>query len=149
MVVRVVYHSTTGNTEKIARTIAEAMNVQSEQIGEDTIVFTDEVDLLFLGDGIYWNKPHKKTKAFCMGLDPEKIKYAAVFGTYGNQTKIGDELGRLLQDKGVNVVGSPFVCKGKSVGTKNQDHPDENDLRMASEYAKGICTEISLLQKLT
>ena len=142
MEIKVVYHSSTGNTEKLARAIADMLNIQAEHIGKDNITFSDKVDLLFIGDGIYWNGAHRKTKNFISKLDPETIKNAAVFGTYGNQFKIGDIIKNLLENKGIKVVGTPFTCKGKSVGTKNQGHPDENDLKMICEYAKNIISEI-------
>ena len=142
MEIKVVYHSSTGNTEKLARAIADMLNIQAEHIGKDDISFSDKVDLLFIGDGIYWNGAHRKTKNFITKLNPENIKNAAVFGTYGNQFKIGDILKELLSKRGINVAGTPFTCKGKSVGTKNQGHPDENDLKMACEYAKNIIAEI-------
>ena len=142
MEIKVVYHSSTGNTEKLARAIADMLNIQAEHIGKDNISFSDKVDLLFIGDGIYWNGAHKKTKKFIAELDPKTIKNTAVFGTYGNQFKIGNILKNLLNERGVNVVGTPFTCKGKSMGTKNQGHPDENDLKMVCEYAKNIIAEI-------
>ena len=142
MEIRVVYHSSTGNTEKLARAIADMLNIQAEHIGKDNISFPDKVDLLFIGDGIYWNGAHRKTKKFIAKLDPETIKNAAVFGTYGNQFKIGDILKNLLTERGIHVTGTPFTCKGKSVGTKNEGHPDQNDINMVCEYAKNIAAEI-------
>ena len=142
MEIKVVYHSSTGNTEKLAHAIADMLNIKAEHIGKDNISFPDKVDLLFIGDGIYWNGAHRKTKNFITKLNPEIIKNAAVFGTYGNQFKIGDILKELLTKKEINVVGTPFTCKGKSVGTKNQGHPDENDLKMVCAYAKNIIAEI-------
>ena len=142
MKIKVVYHSSTGNTEKLACAIADMLNTKAEHIGKDDISFSDEVDLLFIGDGIYWNGAHRKTKKFIAKLDPKMIKNAAVFGTYGNQFKIGDILKSLLTEKGINVVGAPFTCQGKSVGTKNQGHPDENDIKMACEYANSVIAEI-------
>ena len=140
--IKVVYHSSTGNTEKLACAIADMQKIQAERIGKDKITFSDKTDLLFIGDGIYWNGAHKKTKNFISKLDPDIIKNAAVFGTYGNQYKIGDILKNLLNERGINVVGTPFTCKGKSVGTKNQGHPDENDLQMVCEFAQNIIAEI-------
>ena len=142
MLIKVVYHSSTGNTKKLACAIAEMLNIQAEHIGKDDISFPDKVDLLFVGDGIYWNGAHKKTKKFIKALDPGIIKNATVFGTYGNQFKIGDILKDLLSKRGINVVGAPFTCQGASVGTKNQGHPDENDLKMVCEYVKSIIAEI-------
>lgn len=142
MIIKVVYHSSTGNTEKLAHAIADMLNIQAEHIGKDDISFPDKVDLLFVGDGIYWNGAHKRTKKFIETLDPGLIKNAAVFCTYGNQFKIGGILKDFLTQKGINVVGTPFTCQGASVGTKNQGHPDENDLKMVCQYAKDIIAEI-------
>ena len=138
MNIKVVYHSSTGNTEKLAQAIASMLNINAEHIGKDDILFTEPVDLLFIGDGIYWNNIHKKTKKFISKLDPNIIKNAAVFGTYGNQIKVGDILKESLSSKGINVVGTPFTCQGASVGTKNQGHPDESDLKKACEFAREI-----------
>jgi flavodoxin len=142
MKIKVVYHSFTGNTEKLACAIADMLNIQAEHIGKDNISFSDNVDLLFIGDGIYWNGAHKKTRNYISQLSPETVKNAAVFGTYGNQFKIGDILKNLLIEKGINVVGTPFTCKGKSLGTKNQGHPDENDIKMVCEYTRSIIAQI-------
>ena len=138
MNIRIVYHSSTGNTEKLAQAIADMLNIKAEHIGKDDISFVDETDILFIGDGIYWNSMHNKTKKFISQLDSSKIRNAVVFGTYGNQTKIGDILKDSLVSKGINVIGTPFTCKGASVGTKNQGHPDDNDLAMVCDYAREI-----------
>ena len=143
MHVRVVYHSHWGNTAKLAHAIAEVFSISPEQIGKDEISFPEVVDLLFLGDGIYWAKPHKLTRKFFKQLDSTSIKNAAVFATYGNQIKIGDDIKRLLQEKGINVLGEPFTCQGASVGTKNQGHPDETDLQNVKEFAKNIASKLS------
>lgn len=138
MNIKVLYHSHSGNTEKLAKAIAEVFNVKPEHIGKDHISFAEPVDLLFVGDGIYWAKPHKSTRKFFRTLNPALIKNAAVFATYGNQVKIGDDMRELLQDKGINVIGDPFSCKGASVGTKNQGHPDETDLQNVRAFAQNI-----------
>lgn len=139
MNIRVIYHSSqSGNTEKLAKAIAKALDIKAERIGEDSISFSQPVDLLFVGDGIYWAKPHKTTRKFFKELDPAPIRNAAVFATYGNQFKIGDDLRKLLQDKGIHVVGDPFTCKGASVCTKNQGHPDETDLQNVKAFAQNI-----------
>lgn len=139
MNIRIIYHSSqSGNTEKLAKAVAEELNVRAERIGKDSISFPQPVDLLFVGDGIYWAKPHKTTRKFFKELNPAPIRNAAVFATYGNQFKIGDDLKKLLQDKGIHVVGDPFTCKGASVGTKNQGHPDETDLQNVRAFARKI-----------
>ncbi|MGX8700517.1 flavodoxin family protein [Caproiciproducens sp.] len=143
MNIRVIYHSSqSGNTEKLAKAIAEELNVKAERIGKEGISFPQPVDLLFVGDGIYWAKPHRITRKFFKKLNPAPIKNAAVFATYGNQFKIGDDLKTLLRDKGISVVGDPFTCRGASVGTKNQGHPDETDLQNIRAFARHIVDSV-------
>jgi Uncharacterized flavoproteins len=134
MNIKVVYHSTTGNTKKLALAIAEAFKVNPEQIGKESIQFSEPVDLLFIGDGIYYGNPSKKMVQFIDQLNPKMIKNAAVFATYGGQLKIGDEIKRLLQNKGLNVIGEPFTCKGQAWAFLNRSHPDEADLNDLKKY---------------
>jgi len=136
MNVRVVYHSGyKGNTMKVATAIAETLNIKAERIGKEKIVFSEPVDLLFVGSGVYFNKPHKKAIALIKELDSSIVKNAAAFGTYGNQSDVGEQIKKLLQEQGINVLQEPFVCKGASVGTDNKGHPNETDIKTAKEFA--------------
>ena len=139
MNIRVMYHSGyKGNTMKVATAIAETLGIRAERIGKEKIVFTEPVDLLFVGSGIYSHKPHKKARALIGELNPTIVKNAAAFGTYGNHSEIGEQIKKLLQEQGLNVLGEPFVCKGASVGTDNKGHPDATDLEKAKEFAGSI-----------
>jgi len=139
MNIRIVYYSgRSGNTMKVATAIAEALNIRAEQIGKEKIVFSEPVDLFFIGSGIYMHKPHKKVRALIEEINPAIVKNAAAFGTYGNQSEIGEQIKELLQEQGINVLGEPFVCKGASIGTDNKGHPDAKDLETAKAFAKSI-----------
>ena len=75
MNIRVIYHSSqSGNTEKLAKAIAEVLDVKAERIGKDNISFFQPVDLLFVGDGIYWAKPHKITRKFSTILNRRSLR---------------------------------------------------------------------------
>jgi Uncharacterized flavoproteins len=143
MNIRVVYHSRSGNTMKLAQAIGEVFNVRPERIGKEKITFSEPVDLLFIGDGIYFHKPHRKTRALIQRLDPAIVKNAVAFGTYGNQFEIGEQITSLLQEQHINVVGSPFTCKGDSPGTDNHGHPDETDLHNARRFAQDIASSLT------
>ncbi len=143
MNIKVVYHSSTGNTEKIARTIADAFTIIAEPIGKDPISFAAPVDLLFIGDGIYFGKVNKRTVSWIDKLDPKTIKNVAVFATYGGQAKIGTDIKKLLQNKGLKIIGEPFTCKGQSWGFLNRSHPNETDIREAREFAKNIVAKMN------
>jgi len=143
MNVRVLYHSGyKGNTMKIATTIAEVFNVRAERIGKEKIDFSEPIDLLFIGSGVYFNKPHKKLRITISKLTNSVIQNAVGFGTYGNQSNVGEQINNLLRKQGIRVVGESFVCKGASVGTDNKGHPDTTDLENAKEFANNIALKI-------
>ena len=144
MNIRVVYHSgRSGNTMKVATAIAERFHIRAERIGKEKIELSTPVDLLFVGDGIYFHKPHRKTRALIKKLDPAIVKNAAAFGTYGNQFDIGEQITGLLREQRINVVGEPFTCKGDAPGTDNKGHPDVTDLENAKEFANGIVSKLT------
>ena len=143
MNIRIVYYSgRSGNTLKVATAIAEALNIRAEQIGKEKIVFSEPVDLLFIGSGIYMHKPHKKVRTLIRKINPAIVRNAAAFGTYGNQSEIGEQIKGLLLEQGINVLDEPFVCKGASVGTDNKGHPDATDLENVKEFAEKIAVII-------
>ena len=137
MNVKVFYHSMTGNTKKVAEAIAAVANVPAEAItGSESI--TEPIDLLFLGDGIYAGKMAKPTKAFLENLNGTLIGQAAVFGTYGGQTKAITAMADSLREKGISVSKESFSCKGQAWALANRNHPDENDLNAARQFAADI-----------
>ena len=143
MNIRVVYHSGyKSNTMKVATVIAETLNIRAERIGKEKIVFTEPVDLLFIGSGVYFDKPHKKVMALIEKLNPSTVKNAVTFGTYGNQSEIGEQIKMRLQEQGIKVIEEPFVCKGASVGTDNKGHPNAVDLANAKAFAESIATKV-------
>jgi flavodoxin len=136
MKVKVVYHSKTGNTKKVAEAIAKAVGTTAVQI-TDKINF-DSADLLFIGDGVYGAKPNKITVEFIKTLSSDKVKNVAVFGTYGGQKKAIIGMKELLTNQGINVAEESFGCKGKSWAILNRKHPDVKDLEAAQQFAKRI-----------
>jgi flavodoxin len=144
MNIRVVYHSGyKGNTKKVATVIAETLGVRAEQMGNEKIEFSESVDLLLIGSGVYFGKPHKKAMALIKELNPSTVKNAAVFGTYGNLSNVGEQIANLLQAQGINVLCEPFVCKGASIGTDNKGHPNVTDLENAKEFTMNFATILS------
>ena len=133
MEIKVMYHSMTGNTKKVAETIASVAGVSAEAIGGPE-TFSKPVDLLFIGDGIYAGGMSRKTKAFIAGLDSAMVKHAAVFGTYGGEEKVITAMKTLLKEKGIMVLEESFACKGKAWFIANQNHPNQEDIKNASAF---------------
>jgi len=142
MNIKVMYHTLTGNTRKVAEAIAAEVGVEAQMIGKDQSPPPEPIDLLFIGDGIYAGKPGKDTISYIDKLTPETVKSAVIFATYGGQDVIGDRIAKLLQDKGLNVVGDPFSCKGKCWFFVNRKRPNDEDLETARQFARSIVSTV-------
>ncbi|MDR3211243.1 MAG: nitric oxide synthase [Planctomycetota bacterium] len=143
MNIKVLYHSMTGNTGKVAHAIADALHVEAETIRQETTRFPDPVDLLFIGDGIYAGHAHKKTRSLIKQLEPVTIKNVAVFATYGGHSGIGAKIQQMLVDRGLQVIGEPFTCKGQAWLFINRKRPNESDLALAREFALAMAQKVA------
>lgn len=142
MNIKVYYHSSTGNTEKLAQAIANGLRVQAKQLGNDMATVSEPVDMLFIGDGIYFGKVNKKTRSFIESLDAKLIRNAAVFATYGGNEKAGKEIKELLKNKGINVLDEPFTCKGRAWKLINRKHPNDTDLKNVMHYGERMVSRV-------
>jgi len=101
-----------GNTEKIARAIAQTLKAELKT--PDEVIPRDllQYDLLGFGSGIFFGKHHRKIIDCVQRLPQVKGKYALVFSTSGMGRKSFNQyLIRLLEEKGFNIVGA-FSCRG-------------------------------------
>ncbi|MCK5475275.1 MAG: flavodoxin family protein [Candidatus Pacebacteria bacterium] len=131
-----------GNTEKIARTMAEALDAKLVKPNE---IKTDELsryDLIGFGSGIYSGKHHKSLLDLVSKLQGQNNKKAFIFSTRGlfPISICHKALKKQLSEKGFNITGE-FSCKGfddygpfKLIGGINKNKPDEKDLDDAKEF---------------
>ncbi len=141
MKVKVLYHSITGNTRKIADAIAGEVGVDAESIASGQYEVT--ADVLFLGDGNYVSNIHKVTKELINSLKNQDIKNIAVFGTYGGMNNARQKMIELIKRNGINVLDDNFFCKGKAWGVINRNKPDKDDIEKAKEFAREVIRKIS------
>lgn len=133
----VLYYSKGGNTKKVAEAIAEELGVpKTEQI--PPAYPPENVNLLFLGTGVYAGKPDPKMLEFIRTLNTNRVKNAAVFGTMGGNTAAIETIKALLKEKGINVVNETFCCRGKFFLFFNRNKPDSNDLQAAKAFARKV-----------
>lgn len=141
-----------GNTDKIARTMADALEATLFRPDEATAKVLSEFDLLGFGSGIYYSKHHKTLLSLVSSLPVVENKKAFIFSTAGvsdrliekNQTKNHKALRDQLADKGFNIVGE-FSCSGfntwgyfRLLGGRNSGRPNKEDLKRASEFAANL-----------
>lgn len=139
MNIQVAYFSATGNTRKVALAIASELGV--EAVGIDALARASEpIDLLILGGAVYANHGHglhASLKGFIDGLDPSKVRRAAVFATgFIHSEAIAMMRWRLAARK-IPVADDSFFCLGR-FALFNMGHPGAADLDSARAFAKRL-----------
>jgi len=138
MKARVVYYSATGNTRKVAESMAEALGVTAESIGNGSE--PGEADVLIIGAAVYATHDHglhPRVKEFIAGLDAKKIGLAAVFATGFIQSDAVGMLKSALRRQGIKVADESYFCKGR-FALFNLGHPGATDLEAAAIFARKI-----------
>jgi flavodoxin len=133
-----------GSTEKVAKAISEVLGADLKEAKDIDLSALPSYDLIGFGSGIYNRKFHARLLKIVKELPSSQSK-AFVFSTSGFGTNnFNDKLKKELDDKRYRVVGD-FACKGwdtwgpfKLVGGINKGRPDEKDLDLAREFAKGL-----------
>jgi flavodoxin len=156
----VAYFSITGNTQKVAEAIYEALEGDAEIKSIDECSELDEYNLVFVGFPVHSHSVPYKVETFLK--DIAQGKKIAFFSTHGTLT--GSRLSRealeyaaVLASK-AEVLGS-FSCRGKvspealevlmkspehrawtEMAASAWNHPDQNDLEDAQAFARWILT---------
>jgi flavodoxin len=135
MNVAVTYFSRTGNTKKVACTIADAAGCPSAPIAEFDA--GKPLDLLFIGGAVYGAKLDPSLVEFIGRLDPRNVKRAVVFSTYFTQDAATGMIKELLKAREIAADDKCFACKGKFM-LWSRKHPDSADLKEAAEFAASV-----------
>ena len=101
----VVYSSQTGNTEKLAKTIAEELNVQTEIYAVDAAPPPDEYDFLAIGFWLQKGKPDPKSAAYLAKVQPKQS--VLLFATHGAAPD--SDHARQAMDHAISLVGDASV----------------------------------------
>jgi flavodoxin len=136
MKVKVVYHSETGSTKKVAEAIAAAVGVSAEKAGESLI--NEKIDVLFIGAAVYatYQGFHPSIKKLVAAAQAADVRRVALFGTYAFRSSM-DKLMALAKGAGLPVAEESFICKGKFLFF-NFRHPNKADLQKATDFAKKL-----------
>jgi len=139
------YHH--GNTEKIARAMAEVLSAPIKKPNEVDIKELLEYELIGFGSGIYSEKHHEEILNLVDRLPMENSKKAFIYSTSSN---IGpfEKSHLILKDKlkarGYIIVGE-FSCAGyntnsfiKIFGGLNKNRPNEEDLQRAKIFVLSL-----------
>jgi flavodoxin I len=167
MKILVAYYSNTGNTEKVAKAIADALASEESKLlpVKDVDPSTlGSYDLVILGSGIYASKVHASITKMMKAVESFPPKFA-FFCTHASENMYQDgfkAVFRLIKNTDSSIIGE-FDCMGENLGIpkeqtqkmleslpleqrkKAEEHqeklkgrPNEEDLENAKEFAKTL-----------
>jgi len=130
-----------GNTEKIAKAMAESINSDIIKANDVDIYALDAYDLIGFGSGIYAGKMHKNILELIDKLPRFSNRKAFVFSTSGmGKNEYNNPVKQKLQEKGFEITGS-FACKGydtfgpfKLIGGIAKGRPNDDDIQKAKNF---------------
>lgn len=133
MKIAVRYYTRSGNTEKLAKAIAEAVGAQAKSV---TAPLTEKTDILFLGCSYYAFDVDEAIKNFIIE-NKDNIGKIVCFGTSAMMKSTHKPMKKVCDAAGVLLSEEEFHCRG-SFGPMHKGHPDKNDLTKAAAFAKMI-----------
>lgn len=134
-----------GNTEKIAKVIAETLNCKMLKVETVDVDTLKNYDLIGFGSGIYSGKFHKSMLEL-IDILPNKIeKKAFIYSTSGQgKFNYNNPIKSKLEGKAFEIVGE-FACKGfdtfgpfKLIGGIAKGRPNSDDLQAAKTFAQKL-----------
>lgn len=134
MKIEVRYYSKSGNTKKIAEVIAEQAGVSAKPISEPV---EGQIDVLFLGTGIYAFDIDPDLKNYIQTLNPKDIQKVVVFSTAAIVKSAYEKTKKYLNERGLTVSDKEYHCPGHYMFLRN-GRPNSDDLRQAEVFTKSI-----------
>ena len=160
--VLIIYQSVHhGNTKKIAQAMAEVLDAEIRKPSEINIGEVGKYNLIGFGSGIYWGRHHRSVFKIVdqfTGLIGNKVFIFSTSGTSNAGNFLHNiqhlvshfhvHLRRELKNKGIKIVGE-FSCRGfdtagplKQIGGISKGRPNQEDLKNAKDFARGILESI-------
>jgi flavodoxin len=138
----VIYESRTGNTERIAAEIADALQCRATKVNDTLPEQVKDYRLIVFGTPVYYARPRRGIERLLEELESEGFHgYYALFCTYGapwREFSAGDCLTRMEKFDKQKCLGR-FYCPGvhELFGTF-EGRPNQEDLDHARAFAQDI-----------
>lgn len=133
MKVSVRFYTRSGNTEKLAKAIAEAVGVTAANV---SVPLEEKADILFLGCSYYAFDVDENVKKF-IKENKDKIGKIVCFGTSAMMKSVYKPMKKVAKEYGVAIEREDFHCHG-SFGPMHKGRPNEDDLNNAKKFAERI-----------
>jgi len=132
--IAVRYYTKTGNTKRLAEAVAKAVGAEALPISTPV---TEPVDILFLGNSYYAFTIDPEVRTFVRSLEKEKVGKIVNFGSAAMMNSTWKKVKAEADKAGIPMEEREFHCKGEFKGV-HKGRPNEEDLKAAAEFAKGI-----------
>ena len=142
----ILYSSKSGNTKKIADSMASQVGCDAIRITADNTppnVDLEGYDLVFVGTGLFAGTPNEDMVRYIGNLNLKTTKMFALFITWGGAPRTDKlalkRLKALLEGKGQKVLEDHFACYGGWKGVlMKRGHPKPEEIKAAGEWAKKL-----------
>ena len=142
----IIYSSKSGNTKKIADSMAYRIGCEAIRItaaSPQPTVDLDLYDLVLIGTGLFAGTPNEDLMRYLRNLNLKTSKLFALFITWGGAPRTDKlaltKLRTLLESKGQKVVENHFACYGGWKGIlMKRGHPKPEEIKAAGEWAKKL-----------
>jgi len=149
----IIYSSKSGNTKKIADSMASQIGCDAIKITSDSASSTvnlEEFDLVLVGTGLFAGTPNEDIMRYLKSLNLKTAKLFALFITWGGAPRTDKlaltKLKSLLESKGQNVLEDHFACYGGWRGIlMKRGHPKSEEIKAAGEWAKKLLVSLENL----
>ena len=138
-----------GNTERIAKAMANILDAILLQVKQADANTFERYDLIGFGSGIYFGKHHESLLDFADKLPVLRNRKAFIFSTSGLRKiplvhNFGKPLNEKLRRKGFDIIAE-FSCRGLDtyratglVRGVNKGRPNTADLKQAEDFARRL-----------
>lgn len=133
MKVAIRYYTRSGNTEKLANAIGQALSILAEKISSP---LQEKADLLLLGCSYYAFDMDAEVKKF-LTENKANIGKVACFGTSAMMKSMAKPMKKVTEPLGIQVADEEFHCRG-SFGPAHKGRPNEADQKAAQEFALSL-----------
>ena len=129
MQIAVRYYTKSGNTERLARAVAEAAGARAQDISNP---LEEKAELLFLCCSYYAFDMDPAVKEF-LKANQDKIGKIVCFGTSAMMKSMVKPMKRAAKPLGIEVHPEDFHCRGEFKAF-HKGHPDIDDLEKAKAF---------------
>ena len=133
MRIAIRYYTRSGNTQKLADAISEALNIEAADV---SVPLSEKTDILFLGCSYYAFDVDEAVKDFIVH-NKDHIGKLVCFGTSAMMKSMKKPVSKIAETVGVTVADEEFHCRGR-FGKIHRNRPDADDLKGIAEFAKKV-----------